>query len=296
MAPSDQRRPGFSRKAHYSIFTGYVVAVLGALLGIGLLVLALVRPDSFVTMRVAAQEIAAPVGAVSARVRHTASTVTSVVFAYVRAGAQNAALRKEVEAARALQIEAQAVAQENRRLKDLLGLIEGEERPVAAARLIGSTGGSTRRFATLHAGSNQGVGVPMPVRSATGLVGRVLEVGPNTSRVLLVTDSENVVPVRRASDGVAAFSTGRADGRLVIRLINMGVNPLKRGDVFVTSGAGGLYRPNIPVAKVETLTRDGAIAQIVEDPATAEFVIVERVFIAPSPKPVEGEAGSPDAE
>ena len=76
----------------------------------------------------------------------------------------------------------------------------------------------------------------------------------------------------------------------MLKLINMGINPLKRGDVFVTSGAGGLYRPGIPVAVVESRTRDGAIARILGDPAAADFVIVEPIFqdladpgAAPSP-------------
>ena len=62
-----------------------------------------------------------------------------------------------------------------------------------------------------------------------------------SSRVLLLTDSESVVPVRRAKDDVVAFAEGRADGSLRLRLINLGVNPIKVGDVFVTSGSGGLY-------------------------------------------------------
>lgn len=289
MAPQSDRRPGFSRRAQYSIFTGYVLAVLGALAGLALLVLALVNPGGFAGLRGAAAELGLPVGAASAGARHAGQGLLASVAGYVRAGSQNAALRREVEAARVRRIETVAVAQENRRLKALLGLVEQGRRPVAVARLIGSTAGSNRRFATLAAGWRQGVRVPMPVRSARGLVGRVLEVGPDTARVLLVTDGENVVPVRRATDGIAAFSTGRADGRLVLKLLNMGINPLKPGDVFVTSGAGGLYEPNVPVAIVETLTRDGAVARLVEDPATAEFVIVAPVFQPlPTAAPADG--------
>ena len=157
-------------------------------------------------------------------------------------------------------------------------MVQTTERPVVTTRLVASTSSSTRRFALIGAGYRQGVQIRMPVRGANGLVGRVLEVGPNTARVLLVTDPENVVPVRRASDGIAAFSEGLADGRLRLRLINIGVNPLRRGDVFVTSGSGGIYRPGIPVAQVEALLSDGAIARIVSDPAASEFVLVEHVF------------------
>ena len=55
----------------------------------------------------------------------------------------------------------------------------------------------------------------MPVRSPLGLLGRVLEVGRSTSRVLLVTDTESVVPARRAQDGVAAFVQSRRTGEVL---------------------------------------------------------------------------------
>lgn len=286
MAAPERGRPGFSRRAQYGIFSGYVAAVLGALGGIVLLFVSISDAGAFASLHRAGVEAASPLGAAAAAMRSAAGRLFDAVAGYARAGSQNAALRREVQAARVQQVRLQGVVAENRRLKALLGVIDRGKRPVAAARLIGSTSASTRRLAILGAGSRHGVRPRMPVRSAVGLVGRVLEVGPSTARVLLVTDGENVVPVRRVRDGVAAFSQGRADGRLVLRLIDIGVNPLRRGDVFVTSGSGGVYPPNIPVAVVESLTPDGAVARIVSDPASAEFVIVEPVFQnLPAPHP-----------
>ena len=278
MPPPNDRRPGFSRRAQLGIFTGYVAAIGGVLGGVVLIAIAIADPGSFAFLRRGANEIAAPVGAAGSAVRADSRGLFQRIGDYIDAGNTNAALRKEVAAARVQQVRGAALAEENRRLKALLGVVEATERPVVTTQLVASSSASTRRFAIIGAGSRQGVTVRMPVRSANGLVGRVLEVGPNTSRVLLVTDTENVVPVRRASDGVAAFSEGRADGRLRLRLINIGVNPLKRGDMFVTSGSGGIYRPGIPVAQVESLLSDGAIARIVSDPAASEFVLVEPVY------------------
>jgi rod shape-determining protein MreC len=153
-----------------------------------------------------------------------------------------------------------------------------DPKPIATALLIGSSSSSVRRFATISAGRDHGVTIGMPVRSPKGLVGRVLEVGTSTARVLLITDAESVVPVRRATDGIPAFAAGRADGQLQIRLINLGLNPLKVGDVMVTSGSGGLYRPNTPVAVIAQLTRDGGVARVLSDPAASEFVAVEQIW------------------
>jgi len=278
MARSVDRRPGFSRRAQYGIFTGYVIAVAGFVAGAVLLIVSLVNPGAFSAVRGAASEIARPAGEAGAETRATGQSVFAAIGAYLSAGRQNAALSREVAAARANAVTMRALEGENRRLKALLGIVDPASRPVAAARLIGSTAASTRRFAVLSAGSAQGIRAGQPVRSDAGLIGRVIETGPNTARVLLVTDPENVVPVRRARDGLPAFIEGKSDGRIAIRLINMGVNPLKGGDVFVTSGSGGLYPPGIPVAVVTQVLHDGGVGHLASDPAEADFVVVLPVF------------------
>jgi rod shape-determining protein MreC len=90
------------------------------------------------------------------------------------------------------------------------------------------------------------------------------------------------VPVRRATDGVPGFAQGRGDGRVQIRLLNLGINPLRRGDVFVTSGSGGLYRPGIAVATATEVTRDGAIAALLSDPGATDYVVVDQPWSAPA--------------
>ena len=96
--------------------------------------------------------------------------------------------------------------------------------------------------------------------------------------MLLITDSESTVPVRRASDGVQAYATGTGTGTLKIRLSTTGINPFKPGDAIVTSGSGGLFRPGKAVAVVVSLTPDGAIARPLSDPAMTEYVVVEPIY------------------
>lgn len=291
MAPPSNRRTGFSKRAQYSTFFAYLAGIGGALVGVALLIVSLISPSAFAGLRGVAADAAAPAGRAVAAGRSETANVFDAIGGFFMSGSRNANLQREAELTRVKLAEAKALADENRRLKALLGLPEDRAKPIATARLIASTPGSARRFATISAGSNVGVLPGMPVRSALGLVGRVLEVGTTSARVLLITDSESTVPVRRASDGVAAFAQGHGDGTLQLRLINLGINPLRPGDVFVTSGSGGLYRPGIAVAVVQTLTSDGAIARILSDPSTSEFVVVEPAFAASLGMP--GAAASP---
>ena len=278
MAPSGQRRSSYSKRAQYNLFTGYIVAGVGALIGAVLLGISFFQPNLFGGPRGAANDAISPATETAAAARTGTKSLWDSVSGYYRAGSKNAELKREMQLARIRLAEAEALRQENVRLKGLLGLREEERKPVAVARLVGSTASSTRRFAYLGAGSDDGVTVGMPVRSARGVVGRILEAGSTSSRVLLLTDSESVLPVRRAGDETVAFAEGRGDSLLRIKLINLGINPLQPGDLFVTSGAGGYYPPGIAVAIVTELTDDGGLARIVSDPAATDYVAVEQIF------------------
>lgn len=275
MAPPDKRRSSTSRRAQYSRFTGYVLAIAGALVGAVLLVISLWQPGSFAGPRNLARDVVEPATAPTAAARTESQRILATVAGYWQAGSQNAALRKELELARIRLAENEALKQENERLKRLLA-IHGDEttRVVATTHFIGSSASSARRFGYIGAGTAQGVRPGMPVRSARGLVGRVLEAGSGTARVLLLTDSQSVVPVRLARTDVAAFAEGRGDGLIQVRLINLGINPIRKGDLLVTSGTGGYFAPGIAVAIVTAITSDGALARMVSDPAATDYVVV----------------------
>jgi rod shape-determining protein MreC len=277
---SVSRRPGNSRRAQYGTFFGYTAGVLGALAGAALLIVSFVHPSAFTGLRGLATGATAPLGDATATAREGGSSAWEIVEGFVLYGAHGARMQRDLRQTSVELAELRGVAEENRRLKALLGLENENPRPVTVAKLVSATAASTRRFAAINAGQNSGVAVGMPVRSPLGLVGRVLEAGPVTARVLLVTDTESVVPVRRAGDGVPAFVQGRGDGRVQIRLLNFGTNPLRRGDVFVTSGSGGLYRPGIAVAAATEVTRDGAVGALLSDPAATDYVVVDQPWSA----------------
>lgn len=278
MARPPSRRPGINRRAQYSLFASYVVAVTGAAVGLLLVVIAIFDPTGFSALRIAAAEATRPLSVTLKSMVSGVSSVDEVLAAYWRAGSQNVALRRQVEADRNRIIEAKAVAQENIRLKKLLKLVDADSSQVLTARLIASSSSSARRFARLNAGSWQGVRQGMPVRAPEGLVGRIHITTPNSSDVLLLTDTSNIVPVRRASDNIPAISTGLGDGSVEIRALTAGRNPFKPGDLLVTSGIGGVYQPNIPVAVVVRAQGEIAYGVPLANPARVDAVVVERIF------------------
>lgn len=274
MAAGRKRGAAYNRQKQLKLFTGYLLAFLGIFAGVFLLILSWADPGSFNILRTTAQEATAPAGRTIAASRAGASSTWDNITAYFDAASKNAAMKDKLEKSETELIAMAALKAENKRLRDILGLVKKEEEHIATTRLIASTPTSVRRFALIGAGSSQGVERGQPVRSAKGLIGRTMDSSLNISQILLLTDPGNVVPVKRVEDDIVAFTQGRSDGRVEIRLINVGINPFKKGDIVVTSGNGGLYPPNIPVARVAELTDEGAIGELLAHPEASDYVIV----------------------
>lgn len=279
------RRTGFSRRRQYGVFLGYVLAVAGVALGAALLALSSLNPPLFSALRMSVAGVTTPVAAILSGTGQVVLSVPRAIGTYFFVHGENERLRREVAATRTLLTRARTINYDNRRLRALLALKERSPAPVVTARLVASTPTSTRRFALLNAGRFDGVRPGMPVRGPDGLIGRVVETGPNAARVLLVVDPASVVPVRRTRDGLPAIVAGRGDGAVDIRSVNTTEVVFGRGDLFVTSGTGGIYPPGVPVARVVATGRDTVLGRTVAVPDTLDFALVERGFFPLPPPP-----------
>jgi rod shape-determining protein MreC len=275
MAASAGPRPGWSRRAQYSLFFSFLAVVAGLVVGLILLILSLVAPQSYASVRGAALDVTAPISGGLSEVTTTVTGLVGGAGNYWDAANQNAQLKRDRAALMRRMVEARAILQENQQLKAALQLRERSGKAVATGRVVGSSFESPRRFAVISVGSSDGVQIGMPVRAPEGLIGRIVDAGSIASRVLLVTDKANIVPSRILKGGLPVISTGRGDGTIDVRPLEVGKNPFKPGDIIVTSGTGGLYPPLVPIAKVVRLDDDGAIALPLAEPSKVSFAIVE---------------------
>lgn len=271
--------PGWSRRAQYGLFFGFIAVIAATLFGLILLAMSLVAPKTFEGIRGAALDLSAPVSSGLHEVKATATGLFTGAGDYWNAARQNGQLKRERKAMLQRMIEAKAILQENQQLKATLQLRDQEKETVAVGRVVGSSFASPRRFAILSVGARDGVRIGMPVRSAEGLVGRIIDTGALASRVLLASDRASIIPARLLRGGVPVIAQGRGDGTIDVRPLEVGRNPFRKNDIIVTSGTGGLYPPLVPVAKVVKLDDDGAIAIPLADPARISFATVEPEFV-----------------
>jgi len=293
MAPPGGPRPGWSRRAQYGLFFSLLAAILGLLVGLILLGLSLAAPKSYASVRGAALDATAPATGAMHGVTATIAGVFTGAGSYWDAASQNGQLKAERRLMLQRIVEARAVLLENRELKSALQLRERSDRTVATGRIVGSSFSSPRRYAILSAGGSDGVRIGMPVRSADGLIGRVIDSGALASRVLLVSDRASVIPTKLLRTGQPVISQGRGDGTVDLRPLEVGRNPFQKGDIVITSGTGGLYPPLVPVARVIRLEDDGAIAIPVADPGRTSFALVQPPY---EPAAVAEEAADASAE
>lgn len=285
MAPSRDRRPGFSRRAQYSLFLTYILGIAGAVVGGVLLALSTFNPVAFNALRAAVAELTAPPAALLAGAGSQLASVPDAIASHFQVRGENQQLRARLNQARGALLAGRQAQIENVRLRRLLVLRDRLPETIAAARIVSTSASSTRRFGLLNAGSFQGVGDGQPVTGPEGLIGRVLYVGPDTARVLLITDPESVVPVRRTRDGRPALAAGRGDGLVDVRTIDTADGRFRPGDLFVTSGTGGIFVPGVPVARVLRAGTDSAPARPFARPDSLDVALVHRAFMPPPPAP-----------
>ncbi len=150
---------------------------------------------------------------------------------------------------------------ENQRLTRLLRFKTRHARrfELLGARVVGRAPGSWYRAVVVDRGRADGVRVNQVVVSDLGLVGRVVAVGEHTSEVLLILDREGAVgAIVQETRTIGVVEGSEAEPGL-LRMIHLPYDAkLKRGQVVVTSGYGGIFPRGIPIGKILRVENEGS--------------------------------------
>ena len=185
---------------------------------------------------------------------------------------ENARLQRELQVSASRLHRMAAVAEENQRLRELLGGTRGYRLTAQLVGIIDVDLDPTRQRIVLDAGGNDGVQIGQAMIDAGGVLGQVVEVSPRRATALLVTDPDHAVPVQVARSGLRtiAFGTGRSDQ---LRLPNIPQSAdIRVGDRLVTSGIGGRFPAGFPVGVVASLHPDDTRLFVVAEARPAAFI------------------------
>lgn len=204
------------------------------------------KAEAYGATRNVSDSIFAPVGEVlSAPGRWTGAGVEAV-RGYFFAAAENRRLKAELQEMRQWRDVAIALRDTNERYRALLGLRTEPPIPMVAARVVTDSRGPFANTRLANVGREKGVREGHPVMSENGLVGRVIGVADNVSRILLLTDIASRTPVMVDRTNARAILSG--DGGPNPRLDYLrGEEPVREGDRILTSGDGGVIPRGLPV-------------------------------------------------
>ncbi len=216
-------------------------------------------------------EVMEPVDSVLAAPVRWIGAAGDYIGGYFFAVRQNQALHAQIRDLQHWRDLAVAERNLNERYESLLKLRTEPPIPMVTARVVSDARGPFSDARLIDAGSAQGVKVGNPAMSEDGVVGRVIGVTPNASRILLLTDVESRTPVVIDRSNARAILTG--DGGPNPRLdFVRGVDPVKEGDVVLTSGDGGLYPRGLPVGVAGRDYRGVWRVRLYSDRAGIDFV------------------------
>jgi rod shape-determining protein MreC len=200
----------------------------------------------------------------------------------------NEELQKEVATLEFLLQQRQNEADEATRLRKLLDLRPLLPLETIAAEVTSRDGAPWFRTITVDKGTDAGVTLNAPVLSATGVVGRVVAVGPGAAKVQLLLDRDCGVAVtveRTRATALVKGQVGFADsGTVELGLKYLpSLAEIGAGDVIVTSGLDRIYPKGLVVGRVKSL---GSPSGLFREGATVlpavEFSTLEEVLIAGS--------------
>ncbi len=170
---------------------------------------------------------------------------------------ENKRLRAENAFLKSERIKDSQLAIDNQRLKKLLNVGEGQVNTIAAARVVADSASPFFKSVLINRGGRDGVKKGQAVINEDGIVGRIINVGGSSSRVLLATDINSRIPVKLASSGINMILAG--DNSIYPKLSFLPIGEEATvGDLILTSGYGMTFPHDLPVGQIIDI-EDGVI-------------------------------------
>jgi len=169
---------------------------------------------------------------------------------------------------------------ENITLRDQLNLAPRKKFDLAASFVIGQDPQRLGSWIMIDKGETSGLKPGMPVIAYEGIiVGKIEEVFRNSSKVILLTDSESAINTSDLETGARGILKGEYGLGIVLDLVTQ-TDALNVGDTIMTSGLGGDLPKGLLVGKIREIktTSDKLFQQAVVVPRI-KYTDLETIFV-----------------
>lgn len=246
----------------------------------GLMTAHMLAKPTFDSLQQRIFDVAAPVLDLTAKPLAAMQDGFSRVGSLFTVNEDNEALRAENEKLKEWYQAALMLQSENKALRDLLNVERDDAKNFITTRVIADGSNTYAKSLVVEGGRDAGVIKGQGVMSREGLIGRVIESGSRTARILLLQDINSRIPVLVEGSNDRAILAGTNGAQPMLDHLDEG-NDIAEGQRVITSGLGGLFPYGIPVG-VTKKNEDGTISvQLFAAPERSQHVQIVDYGIKP---------------
>jgi rod shape-determining protein MreC len=213
-------------------------------------------------------------------VQNSTGTVWHNYFYLRGVRAENRQLKDQIEQMRLEQVRLTEDAAQAHRLQNLLAFKEQFISKTVAAQVIATSGTEQSRVVIIDKGSRDGIKPDMAVITPDGIVGKVKDVFPLSSQVLLISDHDSGAGVILERSRLQGIVKGTSLGELQITDI-MSDEKVESGEHLITSGGDRIYPKGYSVGTVISAVpdRDNDPFQVIKIKPSADLNRLEEVMV-----------------
>ena len=206
--------------------------------------------------------------------------VWTVYFCAVSAAKENFDLKKELADIDRIKSRARELEFENNRLKKLVDFTRSVEYSFVAAQVIARDPSPWFKTIMVDKGAKDGLSKGLPVVVSEGVVGHVIKVASNYSRILLITDRNSAVDSLVQNSRVRGIVKGGSGKECFFRYA-LRKDKIQIGEIIISSGFDQIFPKGLKVGEVIDVKKEPSqLFQKIIIKTCVDFDKIEEVLVA----------------
>ena len=200
-------------------------------------------------------------------------------FMTVLAVEENVELRERLSTSIELQNRYEELERENRRLRKFVDFTASVPAHYVAARIIARDPSPWFKTIMIDKGTSEGLSKGNPVLVSEGIVGQVISVSKNASRILLITDRNSAVDALIQNSRVRGIVKGDNENNCLF-VYALRKDEVKQGEMIVSSGLDQVFPKGLKIGKILNVTKvHSQLFQDITIETSVDFDKIEEVLV-----------------